>query len=436
MASYRNGELQMSSIPESPYKGLRHGYPSETKDVTVGMRIAIIHDWLATYAGSEQVLSEILELYPQADLFAVVDFLPPGQREFLAGRKVNVSFIQWLPMARKIFRWYLPLMPLAMEQIDLSAYDLIISSSHAVSKGVLTGGHQIHVSYVHTPIRYAWDLQERYLDRRDGMGRVRSAMARVLMHYLRIWDIRTSVGVDCFVSNSEFVARRIMKTYRRSATVVYPPVPVEAFPLTEEKEDFYITVSRLVPYKRVDLLVEAFGNMPNRKLLIIGDGPELSRLRCHASANVQLMGELSNAQVKDHLARAKAFVYAGEEDFGISMVEAQACGTPVLAFARGGAAEIVLDGQTGLLFDRQTSDAIVSSVSEFEREWQFDPTRIRRNAMRFGVNQFRDGLRTVINNAAREHKGYGDIRRHTTHESSTKHSNGIGDDLPSLGRCC
>jgi glycosyltransferase involved in cell wall biosynthesis len=379
---------------------LYHPLPRANGGLISHVRIAVVHEWLATYAGSERVLAEILSLYPHADLFAVVDFLPANQRAFLAGRKVNVSFIQHLPLARKRFRWYLPLMPFAIEQIDLSAYDLIISSSHAVSKGVLTGGHQLHISYVHTPLRYAWDMQAQYL---DGSARTaKSAMARVLMHYLRIWDLRTSAGVDCFVANSQFIARRIMKTYRRHATVLYPPVDIDKFPLTTNKEDFYATVARLVPYKRIDLLLEAFARMPQRELVIIGGGPELSKLRHQAPPNVHLQGHLSDAEVRDHLARAKAFVYAGEEDFGISMVEAQACGTPVLAFARGGAAEIVVHGQTGLLFDRQTPDAIVGVISEFEREGRFDPARIRRNAMRFEISRFREGFASIVNDAIRE----------------------------------
>jgi glycosyltransferase involved in cell wall biosynthesis len=368
------------------------------------LRVAVVHEWLSTYAGSEQVLAETLSLYPEADLYAVVDFLPPNQRAFLTGRKVNVSFIQHLPLARKRFRWYLPLMPLAIEQINLSAYDLIISNSHAVSKGVLTRAHQLHVSYVYTPIRYAWDLQEEYLNRSGGMGMLKSAMGRLLMHYLRMWDLRTSSGVDLFVAASEFIARRIMRTYRRPATVVYPPVNVDNFPLREKKEEFYATVARLVPYKRVDLLLEAFAGMPQRKLIVIGTGPELSKLRRRASANVDLRGSLPDADLRNYVARAKAFVYAAEEDFGISMVEAQACGTPVIAFARGGAAEIVVDGQTGLLFNQQTPDAIISAISEFERDWHFDPALVRRNAMRFGVSRFRDEFTALVNDAIREHQ--------------------------------
>jgi glycosyltransferase involved in cell wall biosynthesis len=399
----RGGKRSAALLQQPPRQRSDGDGLSVTEDLASGMRIAVVHEWLATYAGSERVLAELLSLYPRADLFAVVDFLPQAQRAFLANRKVNVSFVQHLPLARTKFRWYLPLMPLAMEQIDLSAYDLVISNSHAVSKGVLTTSHQLHISYVHTPLRYAWDLQEQYLSRTAGTGRVKSALARILMHYLRIWDLRTSTGVDCFVANSQLVARRIMRTYRRPATVLYPPVSIDEFALTEKKDNYYIVVARLVPYKRVDLLLEAFARLPRCNLVVIGTGPELTKLRRKAPTNVDLKGSLPDAELKDYLARAKAFVYAGEEDFGISMVEAQACGTPVLAFARGGAAEIVIDRQTGLLFDEQTPDAIVKTISEFERDWRFDPARIRLNARRFDVSCFREGFRALTDAMIREH---------------------------------
>jgi glycosyltransferase involved in cell wall biosynthesis len=372
-------------------------------DPAKGLRMAVVHEWLATYAGSEMVLAEILALYPQADLFAIVDFLPRDRRILLGDRKITVSFIQHLPFAKKKFRWYLPLMPLAIEQLDLSAYDLIISSSHAVSKGVLTRSHQLHISYVHTPIRYAWDQQEDYL-KGTATGRIRGAFARLFMHYLRIWDLRSAAGVDYFIANSQFIARRILKTYRREASVLYPPVALEKFSVREQKDDFYVTVGRMVPYKRMDLLLEAFAMMPDRKLIIIGDGPELPKLRRRASSNVHLTGHVSDAEMTDYMARAKAFVYAGEEDFGISMVEAQACGTPVLAFSRGGAAEIIVDGETGLLFDRQDAAAIKSAVAQFEQNWHFEPWLIRRNAMRFNTSRFKEGLKAAVNDALREHQ--------------------------------
>jgi glycosyltransferase involved in cell wall biosynthesis len=359
------------------------------------MKVAAVHEWLDTYAGSERVLEEILSMYPQADVFALVDFLPQAQRQFLRGRRVTTSFIQHLPGARKFFRWYLPLMPFAIEQFDLSDYDLIISSSHAVAKGVISRPHQPHISYVHSPMRYAWDLQRNYLT----AGKWRSLPPRMLMHYLRLWDARTANGVDHFIANSAFIAQRILKAYRRTAEVIYPPVDVEKFAVVTNKEDFYITLSRLVPYKRVGMVVDAFARMPQRHLLVVGDGPELSTLKSRASANVSFTGRVSNEAKLRYLQNAKAFVFAGEEDFGISLVESQACGTPVIAFGRGGAAEIVVHGETGLLFDEQSPQALIAAVDSFERMQPLEPKQIGISAQRFGVARFRREFRALIDRA-------------------------------------
>jgi glycosyltransferase involved in cell wall biosynthesis len=358
------------------------------------MRIAVVHEWFSTYAGSERVVEEILRLYPQADVFALVDFLTPDQRQFLMGRPVQVSFIQKLPFARSRFRWYLPLMPLAVEQLDLSAYDLVISSSHAVAKGVLTTPDQLHISYVHTPMRYAWDLQHEYL---KGLSSgLRSACVRLLMHYMRLWDTRTSNGVDWFVANSRFIARRIRKVYSRHAMVVYPPVDVDAFEVTEQKSDYYVSVSRLVPYKRVDVLVKAFAMMLNRRLFVVGEGPELSTLKSEATPNVTFLGRQPAEAVKRYLENAKAFVFAAQEDFGIAPVEAHACGTPVIAYGKGGVAETVKDGETGVLFMEQTPKALIEAVSRFELGGPIDPWLLRRNAERFGSDRFREEFGRVV----------------------------------------
>jgi glycosyltransferase involved in cell wall biosynthesis len=361
------------------------------------MKVAAVHEWLDTYAGSERVLEEILAMYPQADVFVMVDFLPAAQRAFLRGRRVTTSFIQHLPFARKRFRWYLPLMPFAVEQFDLSGYDLIISSSHAVAKGVIGRPHQPHISYVHSPMRYAWDLQGNYL----AGGKWRSLVPRLLMHYLRMWDSRTANGVDQFIANSGFIAQRILKTYRRTADVIHPPVDTADFTVVADKEDFYVTLSRLVPYKRVDLLVDAFAQMPDRRLVVVGNGPELAALKARAPANVTFAGRVSDEQKRQYLQRAKAFVYAGEEDFGIVLVEAQACGTPVIAFGRGGAAEIVVHGETGLLFDEQSPEALVEAIDLFEQMPSFQPLRIAINANRFSVARFRSEFRAVVDRATR-----------------------------------
>ena len=358
-----------------------------------GLRVAVVHDWLTVYGGAERVLKYILTLFPQAELFSMVDFLPTNDRSFLEGRKVETSFIQLLPGARRYYRQYLPLMPVAVEQFDLSRFDLIISSSYAVAKGVITGPDQLHVSYVHSPIRFAWDLQHQYL-KQAGMERgVKAAIARAILHRLRLWDGRTGNGVDHFIANSEFIARRIWKVYRRSAQVIYPPVDIRGFRLAQDKGEAYVTVSRLVPYKRVDLLVEAFARMPNRRLVVVGTGPDFAKLQRNAPANVKFAGFLPSSNVRAVIERARAFVFAAEEDFGIVLVEAQACGTPVIAYGKGGAAEIVRDlddaEPTGILFDEQTPESVIAAIERFEHHsYRITPVECRRNAERFGHARF------------------------------------------------
>lgn len=253
------------------------------------MRIAVVCDWLVTYAGAERVLEQILKLYPQADLFCLVDFLAEKDRGFLQGKKPITSFLQNMPKAKTQYRRYLPLMPLAIEQLDVSGYDLVISSSHCVAKGVITGPDQVHISYVHSPIRYAWDLQHQYLKEAKLDKGIKSYIARAILHYMRLWDQRTANGVDHYIANSKFIARRIKKIYGKEAEVIYPPVDVDAFEYCEEKEDYYLTASRLVPYKKVKLIVEAFNEMPDKKLIVIGDGPERKAIEAIAGKNIEMM---------------------------------------------------------------------------------------------------------------------------------------------------
>jgi glycosyltransferase involved in cell wall biosynthesis len=359
-------------------------------------RIAVVHEWLLDYAGSERVLREILDLYPQADLFALVDLPDEELKAAIPRRAKATSFLQSFPRPRRWLRYYVPLMPLAIEQFDVSAYDIVISSSHAVAKGVITGPRQLHVSYVYTPMRYAWDLQHEYL-RAAGLERgPLSWAARFALHRLRLWDARTANGVDVFLADSAHIARRIRKVYRREAEVLYPPVDVAAFPIGETREAFYLTVSRLEAYKRVDLLVEAFSGMPERRLVVIGDGPEMRRLRDQAPSNVQMLGRLPTPAVLDHMRRARAFLFAGIEDFGIVMVEAQACGAPLIALGRGGAAEIVR-GDSGVLFAEQTAEAVIDAVRRFEQDpGRFAPAACRQNAMRFDRGHFRSRFAEVV----------------------------------------
>ncbi len=375
------------------------------------MRIAIVHDWLVVYAGAERVLEQMLACYPDADLFSLVDFLPAGQRAFIDNKPVTTSFIQRLPRARKKYRGYLPLMPLAVEQFDLSAYDLVISSSHAVAKGVLTGPDQLHLCMCYSPIRYAWDLQHQYL-REAGLERgIKGWVAKAILHYIRLWDTRTGNGVDAFIAISRHIARRIRKVYGRDSTVIYPPVDVADFPLRADKEDFYVTASRMVPYKKVDLIVEAFSAMPDKRLVVIGDGPDFAKVQAKAGPNVQLLGFAGAEVLRDHLQRARAFVFAAEEDFGIAPLEAQACGTPVIAFGKGGALETIIPlpeaesaasspAPTGVFFYEQSVAAIIAAVERFEGAGAaITPQVCRENALRFAPERFRAEFTAFVERA-------------------------------------
>ena len=297
-------------------------------------RIAVVHDWLIDYAGSERVLAEILRCLPQADLFALVDRMPERERAHFGGRRAQTTFLQRMPGVASHLAWYLPLMPIAIEQLDLTGYDLVISSSHAVAKGVIVAPDALHISYVYSPMRYAWDLQFEYLRSENAGGGLKGLLMRWLLHRLRMWDFRSSAGVDHFLADSHFVARRIAKAYRRPADVLYPPVDTDFFVPGGARDDYYIAVSRLVGYKRTDLLVEAFRELPDRRLVVVGDGPEYARLKARAGPNVELCGYLSAEGLRDRLQRARAFLFVAVEDFGIAPVEAMACGTPVIALRR------------------------------------------------------------------------------------------------------
>ncbi|MBN1535639.1 MAG: glycosyltransferase family 4 protein [Anaerolineales bacterium] len=358
------------------------------------MKTAIVHEWLVTFGGSERVVEQVLTLYPDADLFTLVDFLPAADRGFLKNTRIQTSFIQKLPLAKKYYRQYLPCMPLAVEQFDLSQYDLIISSNHAVAKGVLTGPDQLHVSYIHTPIRYAWDMQHQYL-RESGLHKgLMSCPTRLLLHYIRLWDYRTANNVDQFAANSHFIARRIWKVYRRDAHVIYPPVNITDFTFSGNKKDYYLAASRMVPYKKMDLIVEAFNRMPDKRLVVIGNGPGLKKVKARAHKNIDVLGYQSTETLCHYMQEAKAFVFAAQEDFGITPLEAQACGTPVIAFGRGGSLETIrgLDFvyPTGVFFKEQTVESLIDGVNLFEANRnKIRSTVCRQNAERFSAQRFR-----------------------------------------------
>ncbi|MBO1500790.1 glycosyltransferase family 4 protein [Serratia proteamaculans] len=364
--------------------------------------LGIVADWLVTYAGAERVIKEFVDLYPDSTLYSVVDFLSDNDRSNFQGKKAITSMIQNFPLSKRKYQNYLPFMPFAIEQLDVSKHDIVLSSSHAVAKGVITGPNQLHISYVHSPIRYAWDLQHQYLKESGLDSGIKGFLVRWLLHKIRIWDCRTANGVDHFIANSHFIARRIKKVYGRQADVIYPPVSVSNFDVCDVKENFYLTASRMVPYKKIDLIVEAFSRMPDKKLIVIGDGSEMKKIKSKASSNVEILGYQTNSVMKSYMEKAKAFVFAAEEDFGITPVEAQACGTPVIAYGRGGALETVIpignSKPTGVFFEKQDIASLIQAVEGFESSSAvFEPVNCRSNALRFSDDRFRNEISDYIN---------------------------------------
>jgi glycosyltransferase involved in cell wall biosynthesis len=368
------------------------------------MKTALVHDWLVTPGGSESVLEALYERYPGPIHTLIKDnsFLATTS---LAGAEIRASFIQRLPWARTGFRNYLPLFPLAIEQFDLSGYDMVISSSHAVAKGVLTHEGQLHICYCHTPMRYAWGMYHMYLQG-SGMNRLKKAMAGWALHRLRMWDALSASRVDHFVANSRHVAKKIKKIYGRDADVVYPPVDIDRFELVPDKKDYYLAASRLVGYKKIDVIVQAFARMPGKRLVVIGDGPERKVIERCATPNIEMLGYQENHVLEKYLQNARALVFAAEEDFGIVPVEAQACGTPVIAYARGGALETIVEGVTGLFFSAQTPEAIIEAIDRFEHQKKdLDPARIRAHAEKFGRDRFFEEFSAIVEKDKRLFRG-------------------------------
>lgn len=362
------------------------------------MKTAIIHEWLVTQAGAESVLQSIYHLYPGTihTLFHDPDALVGTQWEHV---EVTTSMLQHLPFGRKKYRAYLPLFPMAIEQFDLRDYNLIISSSYAVAKGVLNSSDQLHICYCHTPMRYVWDLTFQYLETSNLSRGLKSFLVRAIFHYIRMWDSMSAKRVNEFIANSRYIARRIHKCYNRTATVIYPPVDVDKFSISDTKEDYFIVVSRLVPYKRVDLVVQAFTEL-KLPLLIIGEGPAKKNLKKIAGKNIHFLGYQTFEEMGNYLKKARAFVFSAEEDFGIVNVEAQAAGIPVIAYGRGGALETVIENETGLFFYKQDVPHIISTVQEFlAKEDSFDPVYIRKNAERFPRSRFEQEFKDFVDMA-------------------------------------
>jgi glycosyltransferase involved in cell wall biosynthesis len=361
------------------------------------LKTALVYDWLVTIGGGEKALAAIYERFP-APIHTLVYNGKAMAKTFFANTEVHSSFLQKIPFSHRYYRYLLPFFPLAIEQFNLSDCELILSTSHAVAKGVLTHPDQLHLCYCLTPMRYAWDLTHHYL---QTLGPLQKILARAVLHRLRNWDIASLNRVDHFAAISSYIAKRIKKVYGREAEVIYPPVDVEEIPFLDKKEDFYLTVSRLVPYKKIDLIVEAFSQVPERRLIVVGDGPEMKKIKEKAGKNIEILGRQSDSIVCDYMKKARGFIFAAEEDFGIVVVEAQAAGTPVIAFGQGAALETVIEGKTGLFFDAQTIPSLLKTLNVFDRI-EFDSNTLRDNAQRFNKARFQREFQDFVTRKLKE----------------------------------
>lgn len=348
------------------------------------MKSALVYDWLVTFAGGEKLLALVNESFP-SPVFTLVKDEKRLQGTPFEGSDINSSALQRLPFVERYYRNLLPFFPTAIEQLNVSEYDLILSCSHSVAKGVLTHCNQLHICCCFTPMRYAWDLYWDYMNSIKGFRRF---IAKRVLSRLRQWDFCSSSRVDHFISISEYVARRIKKTYGRESKVIYPPVDTHLISMEESKDNFYLTASRMVPYKNIELIVEAFSLMPDKRLVVVGEGPEKQRIKSKAKKNIEIIGYQKDESLRELLKKAKAFVFAAVEDFGILPVEAQASGTPVIAFGQGALLETVLDGETGLFFQKLDVKSLAEVVNKFEKI-EFSPLRCHEHAQKFSAERFR-----------------------------------------------
>jgi len=367
------------------------------------MRVAIVHYWLLAYMGGERVVSALLELFPQADLFALV-----ANQEMIARfapHRVSTSFLQRVPGSQRYHRHLLPLGPFAVEQFDLRGYDLVISSESGPAKGVLTSAQTLHINYCHSPMRYMWDLYHEYANGEEMRGLTRFAF-KIAAHYIRMWDLASAARVDSFVANSNNTAARIQKNYRRQAVVIHPPVDISPGYLSDRIGNYYLVVSRLVDYKRIDVAVEACSRL-QRPLRIVGDGPQYRRLKKLSGQTVQFLGEITETQKHDEYSCCRALLFPGEEDFGMVPVEAHSFGRPVIAYGRGGALETIqgpLAGRepidascNGIFFAEQNTDSLVDAILMFEKSEQvFSPRTIACGAKRFSTERFKEEMANFI----------------------------------------
>lgn len=373
------------------------------------MKVAIIQEWLVTVGGSDKVVKAILDVFPDADIYTLVAKKDVCDELGIPWEKVHTSFIQKMPLGTKKHRAYLPLFPFAIEQFDLRGYDVVISSSHCVAKGVLTKADQLHICYCHSPIRYCWDMYNEYLEESNLDKGFKSWLVRLMLHPIRQFDAIAGNRVDYYISNSDYVGQRIRKTYRRKATTIHPNIDISNFELCNDKKEYYLASSRLVAYKKIDTIIEAFNQMPDKKLVVIGGGPNLEAYRKLAKDNVIVMGYQPFDVLKDKMQHAKAFVFAADEDFGMIPIEAQSCGTPVIAYGHGGSLETVNGGKTGLFFNEQTPEAIVEAVNRFEAmgSQPFAPADCRQWAEGFSEERFKREIKEFVEEKYEEFKKNG-----------------------------
>lgn len=377
--------------------------------VNRNMKVAIIQEWLVTVGGSDKVVKAILDVFPDADIYTLVAKKDVCDELGIPWEKVHTSFIQKMPLGTKKHRAYLPLFPFAIEQFDLRGYDVVISSSHCVAKGVLTKADQLHICYCHSPIRYCWDMYNEYLEESHLDKGFKSWLVRLMLHPIRQFDAIAGNRVDYYISNSDYVGQRIRKTYRRKATTIHPNIDISNFELCNDKKEYYLASSRLVAYKKIDTIIEAFNQMPDKKLVVIGGGPNLEAYRKLAKDNVTVMGYQPFDVLKDKMQHAKAFVFAADEDFGMIPIEAQSCGTPVIAYGHGGSLETVNGGKTGLFFNEQTPEAIVEAVNRFEAmgSQPFAPADCRQWAEGFSEERFKREIKEFVEEKYEEFKKNG-----------------------------
>lgn len=373
------------------------------------MKKALVHDWYTVYGGAERCVESLNNIWGDFDHFSLTDNLSQKNRDIiLKGKQTTNTFIQKLPFGKTKYRIYFPFFPLAIEQLDFSDYELIISSSSSVAKGVLTRPNQLHISYVYSPVRYAWDLYSQYIKEAKLDRGVKGFFARYFLFKLRLWDYSTANRPDYYIAISNYVAKRIKKIYNKEALVIYPPVDTNSFTLTTETKDYYITCSRMVPYKKIDLIVEVFSKI-GKKLIVVGDGPDYKKIKNLANSYVDLRGYVEKDEMQKLIKQARAFIFAAEEDFGIAPIEAQACGVPVIAYGKGGALETIKgifpseykisSKETGVFFNNQNVNSLSEAIDYFEmNESFFDKKAIRKNAERFSIERFENEFKETVDN--------------------------------------